>query len=275
MLPLGFAVAFALGSCSWSAIPASPIFQCERDGSCPDGLSCNRDNLCVAPATDDGGGCIPEAASEACSEAGLSCGELTRVDRCGALRSFTCGGCSDGGVCRGGACCALPTAAQACADAGYACGQLEFKACGRSLQFTCPSCVGTDVCIHGDHASFCAACVPESDLEFCQRRAATCGPQTGLDNCGGSRAVTSCGTCADGGCGSAAGPALCTCQPLLDPCLDAANCCSGACGAAGLCCRPAAQACNDDAECCTGYCVLGACIVPELLPDGGQTNGRP
>jgi hypothetical protein len=43
-----------------------------------------------------------------------------------------------------------------------------------------------------------AACVPESNTEFCARQAKTCGSLTGSDNCGASRTVSSCGSCASG-----------------------------------------------------------------------------
>jgi hypothetical protein len=278
-LTLGLCVAAALGSCRWSELPANAVYPCESDGSCPDGFACSADALCVAVASpDDGGGrgCEPESAADACGDAGVQCGDLTLADRCGVVRTFACGGCSVGASCSRGACCQLPTAAQACGDAGYACGQLEYEACGQSLQFECSACTFPDVCEYAQTGSVCAACVPESDAALCDRYAATCGPLMGRDNCGVSRVVASCGpSCAGGGCGSDAGTSLCACQALAQGCLAAANCCSGACSPAGRCCKPTGQACSSKQECCTGFCTGGVCIVPELFPDGGQTNGRP
>jgi hypothetical protein len=47
-----------------------------------------------------------------------------------------------------------------------------------------------------DAAPASDSCVPETDQDFCSRLGKSCGPWSGLDDCGAPRSVASCGGCA-------------------------------------------------------------------------------
>lgn len=65
-----------------------------------DGSSASAD-ASISPG--DGGNCVPETNSELCQQAGFTCGQANRVDRCGMTRELSCGSCN-GGSCVGNRC---------------------------------------------------------------------------------------------------------------------------------------------------------------------------
>ena len=190
-------------------------------------------------------GCTPFTAVEACQ--GLTCGNVTRANGCGAMQTYSCGpACPvpDAGAC-------VPeTNTALCSTAGYACGTLGvFDRCGVKRLVDCGGCPNGQSCLSDDFSSACAACAAEDDLTLCNRQGLSCGAGSAVDACGTTRTLD-CGACPDAG-GS--------CQPLLGGCTATAQCCGAAsCGAAGLCCLAQASACSDDADCCAGSCTFSA-----------------
>ena len=59
---------------------------------------------------------------------------------------------------------------------------------------------GGGIATGGGTATGGGGCQRESDATFCQRLGKACGAVSGTDNCGGSRTVSSCGTCSTGTC---------------------------------------------------------------------------
>jgi hypothetical protein len=69
-----------------------------------------------------------------------------------------------------------------------------------------------------DGARADAGCARETDAAFCTRLGLSCGAVSAADNCGVSRTVASCGTCAGTGvaCGGGGTPNVCGCAPETD-----------------------------------------------------------
>jgi hypothetical protein len=91
-----------------------------------------------------------------------------------------------------------------CTRLGKNCGLVNATDnCGaRRTVASCGVCTSYyDSCGGGSVPNVCG-CTPESDWAFCTRLARSCGQATGMDNCGVSRAVGSCG----GACPPDAGP---------------------------------------------------------------------
>lgn len=91
--------------------------------------------------------------------------------------------------------CAAETDSAFCSRLGKNCGGATARDnCGRDRTVaSCGTCTAPETCGGGGTANVCA-CQPETDAAFCSRLGKTCGPATGADNCGASRAV-SCGAC--------------------------------------------------------------------------------
>jgi hypothetical protein len=67
---------------------------------------------------------------------------------------------------------------------------------------SCGTCSAPNTC----NSSGRCVCVPETDAELCAASGANCGLFTGIDRCGNSNTVNSCGTCATGQfCGAGGG----------------------------------------------------------------------
>jgi hypothetical protein len=158
-----------------------------------------------------GGGGIEEQCYESnadfCARVGRNpeCGEVSGTDICGNPRTvYSCGVCSVAGeTCGGdgrpnkcGAAC-TETDAQFCARVGKNCGEVTGTSCGVTKTVNCgSSCPSGQTCGGGGTPNKCgAACTPESDAKFCERKGKNCGRYVGLDNCDNPRTVESCGEC--------------------------------------------------------------------------------
>lgn len=189
----------------------------ESCGKCPlDCGACCGDGLCVEG---DGESCASCPADCLCKPgelcAGAECclptceGVVCGGDGCGG----TCGSCSEGATCIGGAC-ILDGCAPAC----------EVKVCGGDgCGGTCGSCEAGDTCVDG-------ACVPTACTPDCA------GRECGADGCGGS-----CGACDGGG---ACEDGLCGCVPQCAGKQCGADGCGGVCG---QCAAP--ESCGADGTC--------------------------
>jgi formylglycine-generating enzyme required for sulfatase activity len=105
--------------------------------------------------------------------------------------------------------CTPETDAAFCTHYGAQCGAKSgVDNCGQNRTVSsCGTCAGTgETCGGGAQpAANVCGCTTETDAQFCARLGAECGQKSGTDNCGQSRTVTSCGTCANGGTCSAQG----------------------------------------------------------------------
>ena len=133
-----------------------------------------------------------------------------------------------------------------CARLGASCGRLTgADLCGVLRTVSCPdTCAQSESCTSSNQC----ACQPQNDLEFCALRGATCGPLTGLDNCGSSRAVPSCGECQGNEC--TAGN-TCVCTPKTD-----AELCTQARAVCGT--IEVSDGCGPPREIVCGACANGA-----------------
>lgn len=103
-------------------------------GACPSPKTCVA-NVCT---------CTGETAAELCGTA--VCGDVTKVDRCGASRTVSCGTCATG-LCSAGACsgCAPESDGAFCARLGARCGQLVAKDnCSAVRTGKCGGCAGCE-----------------------------------------------------------------------------------------------------------------------------------
>jgi hypothetical protein len=144
---------------------------------------------------------------------GYLCGWVPATDSCGISTGVDCGGCTPGFGCNDHhhRCEPLPNDGGVCAE-GLKCGAEGdfcpgYWECTNVCTCTALMCLGgvwvrekmapPPSCFAdaGDTgpAPF-DACVPESDLQFCQNRAASCGTESGYDGCGNWRSVE-CGYC--------------------------------------------------------------------------------
>jgi hypothetical protein len=177
-------------------------------GTCSSGLTC-QNNTC---------GCVNETDEQLCARAARNCGPLT-LNVCGQSRTVTsCGTCLGTNTCQAGTCsCAPESNVQFCARLGATCGTVTAPdLCGQQRSVSCGSCPLPNQCGGGGTANQCG-CTPETDAEFCSRKAKNCGAVTANDNCGAARAVASCGTCAGTQtCGGGGSTNVCGCMRETD-----------------------------------------------------------
>ncbi len=165
--------------------------------------------------------CAPESDAAFCTRYGKTCGKVASTDNCGKSRTVdSCGVCSAPQTCgavTANVCgCAPETDASYCARLGHTCGALSGNdACGVKHDIaSCGTCAAPKTC---STTSTCA-CVPETDAQFCGRLGHKCGALSGVDSCGVTRTVASCGpacsgqACVTGVCSGVCAPGATQCS---------------------------------------------------------------
>jgi MYXO-CTERM domain-containing protein len=154
-------------------------------GICSGGFdACGANNQCE---------CQAETDEELCGRFSAQCGTISKRDRCGAVRTVSCGGCADGSCQEYNKCptCKVESDAQFCARLSVSCGEVQADDnCGTPRTANCGGCSEPkDSCTLG-----LCVCEPETDAQYCERIGASCGMYDGRDNCGIERTVN-CGIC--------------------------------------------------------------------------------
>lgn len=157
--------------------------------------------------------CLAESDFELCERRSQRCDSITEEDRCGQMRTVSCGTCGEEETCVFGSCetqCTPESDDDFCARNGKDCGQLSgTDNCGTTRVAGCGVCEGNDLCQNN-----VCQCIPESDELFCGRNKRQCGEFSGEDNCGLPRRIN-CGKCQTGDC-EADQNTCTTCQPEND-----------------------------------------------------------
>lgn len=230
--------------------------------------------------------CEAEADAQLCASRGAECGLLSAIDRCGAKREVTCGGCEEPMTCGTGdfqnrCSCEAETDEELCAE-NPSCEPLEVvDACGRTRQMRCNPCEAGALCTRTGAG---CRCKPFEDL--CLDRGLQCGEAAFSDSCGGELRVE-CGQCPAGQiCGAWGAPNVCGCAPELpqDFCTRVGKDCGlvfgpDSCGVArtvdcGSC--PSLQLCGaggTENQCGAPVCVGDGFCWQNPLPQGNTLRG--
>lgn len=146
--------------------------------------------------------CTPEENVLFCLRLGASCGSVTALDNCGAMRSVAeCGPCTgEGESCVDNSCAACERESDPafCLRLGKRCGLVSAADnCADAREnVDCGSCGAGEMCEDNQ-----CVCQPEDDMTYCGRLGKQCGiVAQGNDNCGASRPNVDCGPCGQGNC---------------------------------------------------------------------------
>jgi hypothetical protein len=188
-----------------------------------------------------------------------------------------CSGCSNGGACVPTSNCSgspplcncIPESDTQFCTSHNGCGNLiAYDNCNLPRSVNCgQNCVYPQFCGGGDGGPNECGCTPESDQAFCTMIAASCGLQSGPDNCNQLRINVYCGPCTGCGMGCLASRvcgAMCSISTYNVACQCQGQCCTGlSCGANGLTCVNNGNSRQGGicASCCSGCSYLGQCIA--------------
>lgn len=214
-----------------------------------------------AGGTGGGQTCTPETDAALCTAASRKCGSITVTDRCGQRRTIAaCGACATQTVCTtSGTCvCQQETNLAFCQRMGASCGTVSGNDnCGVARSVNCGTCTGSNTCGGGGLPNTCG-CTSETDAQFCTRSGISCGSRSGIDNCGKSRTVASCGSCVS--------PTTCSAGSCFCPSESSSQFCTrmgaqcGAVSGTDTCGQP-----RNVANC-------GNCSTPKTCGGGGAAN---
>lgn len=149
-------------------------------GTCGPNQKCDSSNQCQ---------CVPETAAELCVQENATCGEISVVDRCGVMHTFSCGTCSDG-MCENNTCsqCESPSDETLCIQNNAFCGDITVL----------DSCTGAARTVNCDLTRGCS----EDELCTVANQCECPLPLCGDEDCGVIR--NACGQsidCGQGSCG--------------------------------------------------------------------------
>jgi len=176
--------------------------------------------------------CVPKT----CAQAGAQCGPAG--DGCGNI--ITCGSCSVGQACVGGACTTGCTP-KSCAGQDFSCG-MQGDGCGNAIN--CGACPSGESCSAGTCGS--GGCAPKS----CSQQGYACGSVG--DGCG---SIMNCGTCPEGEVCGGLTPGQCYTPP----------CTPKNCTELGYSCGKATDGCGNVINC-------GTCLGAQTCGGGGVAN---